>query len=94
MLKTRKEIFPSTTTQKQKLGRHLLNLLNLEFPWNHDDLPNEPAVHGPPVFITEEIICNAISQMKKEKATGPSGVVLEMILASQQHPATSDKAWK
>ena len=64
---------------------HYSNLLNVEFPWNHHDLPTEPAVHGPPVFITEEIICNAISQMKKGKATGLSGVTLEMILASQQH---------
>ena len=54
----------------------------VEFPWNPDDLTNEPAVHGPPVSIIEEMICKAISQMKKGKVTGPSGVVLEMILAS------------
>ena len=29
--------------------------------------------------------CKAISQMKKGKTTGPVGVVLEMILAMQQH---------
>ena len=57
------------------------NLLHVEFPGNHD----KPAVHGPPIFITEEIICKAISQMKKVKATSPSGVILEIILASQQH---------
>ena len=57
----------------------------MEFPWNHDNLPNEPAVHGPPIIITEEMICKVISQMRKGKATGPSEVMLEMILASQQH---------
>ena len=31
------------------------------------------------------MICKAISQTKKGKATGPSGVALEIILASQQH---------
>ena len=60
------------------------NLLNVEFQWNHDDL-NEPAVHNPPIFISEEMTYQVISQMKKGKATGPSGVVLEMILASQGH---------
>ena len=50
----------------------------MEFPWSHDDLPNGPAVHGPPVFITEEMVCKVL-------ATGPSGVALEMILALQQH---------
>ena len=61
---------------------HYSNLLNVEFPWNHHDLPSEPAVNGPPIFITEEMVCKAIFQVKKEKATGPSGVALEMILAS------------
>ena len=41
--------------------RNYSNLLNVEFWWNHDDLPNEPAFHGPPVFITEGMICKAIS---------------------------------
>ena len=62
--------------------RNYSNLLNVEFWSNHDDLPNEPALHGPPVFITERMICKAIFQTKKGKATGPSGVALE---TSQQH---------
>ena len=61
------------------------NLLNVEFLWNHDGLSNKPPVHSPPIFITEEMICKAISQMKKGKTTGNSDVALEMILASQQH---------
>lgn len=61
------------------------NQLNVEFPWNHDSLSNKPPVHSPPIFITDKMICKTISQMKKGKATGPSDVALEMILASQQH---------
>ena len=62
---------------------HYSNLPKVEFPWNYDDLPNKPAAHGPPIFITSNH--KTISQMKKRKAAGPSGVTLEMILASQQH---------
>ena len=61
------------------------NQLNAEFPWNRDSLSNKPPVHSPPIFITDKMICKTISQMKKGKATGPSDVAIEMILASQQH---------
>ena len=64
---------------------HYFNLLNVEFPWNKDDLPNEPVVQGPPLYINEDMIYKAISQMKKGKAAGPSGAVLEMLLVSKQH---------
>ena len=53
--------------------------------WNFQGIMTYQPVLGPPIFITEEIICKAISQMKKVKATSPSGVTLEIILASQQH---------
>ena len=43
---------------------HYFNILNVEFPWNKDDLPNEPVVQGPPLYITEDMIYKAISQMK------------------------------
>ena len=66
---------------------HYSNLLNVEFPWNDENLPNELAVHGPPILITKDMICKAISQMKKGKAAGPSGVVLEMIISSKEHIA-------
>jgi len=36
------------------------------------------------LFIVDEMIDKAISLMKKGKAAGPSGVVLEIILGSQQ----------
>ena len=63
------------------------NLLNVEFSWNHD-LSNEPAVHSPPILITEGMIRKVISQIKNGKTTGPSELTLEMILASQQHITT------
>ena len=36
---------------------HSRKLLNVEFSWNHDDLPNEPAVHCPQILITDEMAC-------------------------------------
>ena len=65
---------------------HYSILLHVGFPWNHDDLPNEPAVNSTPIFITEEMICNTISQMKREKKLlAVLESHLEMILASQEH---------
>ena len=64
---------------------HYSPLLNAGFTSNHDNLSGKPAVHGPPIFITEEMICQAISLMKTGKGNGPSGVALETILASQWH---------
>ena len=40
---------------------YYVNLLNAEFPWNKDDLPNEPVVEGPPLYITEDMVYKAIS---------------------------------
>ena len=81
-VKDQKENMAFDNNSKAKTWRtHYSNLLNVEVPWNHNNLPNEPAVHSPKVLITEEMICKTIYQLKKN----PSGVVLEMILASQQH---------
>ena len=57
----------------------------MEFSWNHDNLSNEPAVHGPPILVTDDMVCKSVCQMKKGKVTGPSGFLLDIILASQQH---------
>ena len=75
---------------------HYSILLHVGFPWNHDDLPNEPAVNSTPIFITEEMICNTISQMKREKkATGCSGVTPRNDTSfTRTHHTTSDKACK
>ena len=56
-------------------------LLNVEFPWDSNTLPEEQPFQGPPIRITNEMDSEALSKMKKGKATGPSGLIAEMILA-------------
>ena len=57
-------------------------LLNAEFEWDPDHLSYQPPVEGPPIPITIDMVKKAISQMKADKAPGPSGIVVEMIPAA------------
>ena len=52
------------------------------FDWDPDHLSYQPPVEGPPIPITIDMVKKAISQMKAGKAPGPSGIVVEMILAA------------
>ena len=54
-------------------------LLNVEFPWNPEDLSKESPVEGPSEPITLEMITKVISKMASGKAAGPSGIVAEML---------------
>ena len=67
--------------QRKKLGEreHYELLLNVEFPWNPEDLSEESPVEGPSEPITLEMITKAISKMASGKAAGPSGIVAEML---------------
>ena len=66
--------------QKKKAWReHYERLLNVEFPWNPEDLSEESPVEGPSEPITLEMITKAISKMASGKAAGPSGIVAEML---------------
>ena len=58
---------------------HYERLLNVEFPWNPEDLSEESPVEGPSEPITLEMITKAISKMASGKAAGPSGIVAEML---------------
>ena len=60
---------------------HYQKLLNAEFPWDSNTLSEEQPLQGPPIRITNEMVSEALSKMKKGKATGPSGLNVEMILA-------------
>ena len=62
--------------------QHYERLLNVEFPWNVEDLSVADPVLGPPPLITQEMVEKSIRKMKKGKAPGPSGVVTEMLTAS------------
>ena len=68
---------------KQKAWlEHYQRLLNVEFDWDPGHLSYQPPVEGPPIPITINMLKKAISQMKAGKATGPSGIVVEMIRAA------------
>ena len=54
--------------------------LNVEFSWDSNTLPEEQSLPGSPIRITNEMVSVALSKMKKTKATGPSGLNVEMIL--------------
>ena len=43
-------------------------------------MSEEQPFQGPPIRITTEMVSKAQSKMKKEKAAGPSGLNVEMIL--------------
>ena len=60
----------------------------MEFEWNPEHLSDEPLLEGPPIPITIEMVKKAIFKMKFGKATGPSGVVVEMIRAAGDTGAT------
>ncbi|KAI8498340.1 Kinesin-like protein kif22 [Branchiostoma belcheri] len=71
-----------TDTEKLAAWRsHYEKLLNVEFPWNPDDLDETPPVQGPPPSIYKDMVQKAINAMKRGKAAGPSGIVAEMLQA-------------
>ena len=45
--------------------------LNEEFPWNPEDLTDDPVV-GLPILVTIEMVAKAIIKMKNGKAAEPS----------------------
>ena len=59
--------------KKEAWREHYERLLNVEFPWNPEDLSEESPVEGPSEPITLEMITKAISKMTSGKAAGPSG---------------------
>ena len=65
--------------KKEAWREHYERLLNVEFPWNPEDLSEESPVEGPSEPITLEMITKAISKMASGKAAGPSGIVAEML---------------
>ena len=61
---------------------HYSRLLNLEFEWPRDLPPEVPPVEGPPPPVTVTHIRKSLGKMKQGKATGPSGVISEMLKAA------------
>ena len=61
---------------------HYSRLLNIEFEWPSDLLPDVAPTAGPPPPVTAESIRAALGKMKSGKAPGPSGITAEMLKAS------------
>ena len=65
-----------TDTDKLAVWKeHYSKLLNVEFPWDCEALPQTYPVSGPPSHISEELVRFAMGKLKAGKAAGPSGVM-------------------
>ena len=82
------EMSMSEEAKQNAWAEHYERLLRVEFDWDPDHLSNEPPLEGPPISITIDMVKKAISKMKSGKATGPSGIVVEMIKAAGDTGAT------
>ena len=78
------EMSMSEEAKQNVWAEHYERLLNVEFDWDPDHLSNEPPLEGSPIPITIDMVKKVIS----EKATGPSGIVVEMIKAAGDTGAT------
>ena len=65
-------------SKKEAWKENYERLLNVEFPWNPEDLSEESPVEGPSEPITLEMITKAITKMASGKAAGLSGIVAEL----------------
>ena len=50
--------------------------LSIEFPLDNNSLNNSAAVEGPAIFVTENMVTDAIKKMKQGKVGGQSGVIV------------------
>ena len=61
---------------------HYARLLNVEFEWDSNLLPEVTPVEGPPPPVTKDLIRKVLRKMKCGKAAGPSGIIVEMLKAA------------
>ena len=76
------EMSMSADSKQKAWLEHNQRLLNAEFDWDPNHLPDESPVEGTPIPLTIDMDKKAISQMKAGKVPGPSGTVVEMITAA------------
>ena len=69
-------------SKKEAWREHYIYLLNVEFSWNPGGLPEVFLVEGPSKPITTAMVRKAINKMSLRKASGPSGIVAEMLKAA------------
>ena len=61
-------------SKKRAWEPHYRRLVNDEFPWDQDCLPHTDPVEGPPIYVTKNMVLEAIGKMKLGKAAGPTGI--------------------
>ena len=76
------ELALTDADKKKAWVEHCSKLLNVEFDWPRDLLPEVPPTEGASPPVTTEQITAAIGKMKCGKAAGPSGVTAEMLKAA------------
>jgi len=74
----------SDEEKKAAWRSHYMKLLNNENVWCINDLPPANPVEGPAVEVQKGMVEDAIRRMKCGKAAGPSGIVAEMLKASDE----------
>ena len=83
-----REMSMSEDSKQKTWLEHYQRLLNIEFDWDPDHLSYQSPEEGPPIPITIDMVKKAISYMKAGKASGPSGIVVEMIRAASDMGAS------
>ena len=81
-----------TISDKAKLygwKEHYQKFLNVEFPWDKNSLNKSAAVEGTAIFVTENIMKEAIKKMEQGEAGRPSRVIAEMIKAGGREIVTA-----
>ena len=51
----------------------------MKLSWDESALTEAPPVEGPPPHYTDEMFIKALGKMKSGEATGPSGIIVEML---------------
>ena len=72
---------------------HMKKIMNEENEWDHmveTDVVREVLVEGPMEKVARNEIVEAMQMMKSGKATGPSEVSVEMIVASGEIGVSDD----
>ena len=76
------ELALSDTDKMKAWVEHYSRLLNVEFDWPRELLPDVAPNAGDPPLVTTEQILSALGKMKCGKAAGPSGITAEMLTAA------------
>ena len=76
------ELLLSDEDKMKAWVEHYARLLNDEFEWPSDSLPEVAPVAGPPPSVSVELVRKALIKMKCGKAAGPSGIIAEMLKAA------------